>query len=136
MTFGGAIRSCFSKYATFSGRAPRSEYWYFTLFFYLIYFAYFALDAIASQMPEVPARIIFAGAISLIFIIALLASILPHISVMVRRLHDTDRSGWWYWIALVPLVGAILLLVWFCTKGTEGPNRYGTDPFDKAHVFS
>jgi len=57
-----------------------------------------------------------------------LASFLPAISVIVRRLHDTDRSGWWYWIGLIPLVGAILLLVWFCTRGTSGPNRFGPDP--------
>ena len=53
---------------------------------------------------------------------------LPHLAVMVRRLHDTGRSGWWYWIALIPLIGAILLLVWFCSRGTVGSNQYGSDP--------
>ena len=57
---------------------------------------------------------------------------------MVRRLHDTDRSGWWYWIALIPLIGAILLIVWFCSRGTEGANRYGADTLggDIGQVFS
>ncbi|HHB81462.1 MAG TPA: DUF805 domain-containing protein, partial [Aliiroseovarius sp.] len=58
----------------------------------------------------------------------MLATFLPNISVMVRRLHDTDRSGWWYWIVLVPLIGFILLIVWFASKGTTGDNRFGPDP--------
>ena len=57
-----------------------------------------------------------------------LAVLLPSIAVQVRRLHDIDRTGWWWWIVLVPLLGWILLLVWDCTPGTEGPNRYGDDP--------
>ena len=57
-----------------------------------------------------------------------LALLLPSIAVQVRRLHDLDRTGWWCWIVLVPLLGSILLLVWDCTPGTEGPNRYGADP--------
>jgi uncharacterized membrane protein YhaH (DUF805 family) len=60
--------------------------------------------------------------------LAALTNLLPGISVTVRRLHDTDRSGWWYWIGLIPLVGAILLLIWFCTRGTDGANRFGPDP--------
>jgi uncharacterized membrane protein YhaH (DUF805 family) len=54
-----------------------------------------------------------------------LATILPGVAVMVRRLHDIDRSGWWWLIAFIPLVGAILLIVWLCTRGTPGPNRFG-----------
>jgi uncharacterized membrane protein YhaH (DUF805 family) len=58
----------------------------------------------------------------------MLAVLLPGIAVSIRRLHDTDRSGWWLLIVLVPLVGAILLIVWYCTEGTRGPNRFGADP--------
>ena len=64
---------------------------------------------------------------ALLWLLAL-GNFLPAVSVTVRRLHDTDHSGWWYWIAFVPLVGAILLLIWVCTRGTSGPNRFGADP--------
>jgi uncharacterized membrane protein YhaH (DUF805 family) len=114
MTFGQAIRSCYSNYATFSGRAPRSEYWYFTLYHFLI--VMFCVAAFPF------------GISNLLLGISLVVNILPAISVMVRRLHDTDHSGCWYWIAFVPLVGVILLLIWFCTRGTFGANRFGPDP--------
>jgi uncharacterized membrane protein YhaH (DUF805 family) len=57
-----------------------------------------------------------------------LALLLPYLGIAVRRLHDTDRSGWWILIGLVPIVGIILLIVWYCTAGTAGPNTYGPDP--------
>jgi uncharacterized membrane protein YhaH (DUF805 family) len=135
MSFAEAIRSCYGKYATFSGRARRSEYWFFQLFFWLVYIAFFALIGVGNAFPQGATRGLFVGLVGLAFIAFVLGSFLPHLSVLVRRLHDGDRSGWWYWIALVPLVGAILLLVWFCTKGTDGSNRYGPDPFDPAHEF-
>lgn len=118
MTFGQAVRSCYSNYATFSGRAARSEYWFFVLFQCLAGFVCGLL------MPFGIGRALLG--------LFLLANFLPAISVMVRRLHDTDRSGWWYWIALIPLVGAILLLIWFCTRGTSGANRFGPDPLSGA----
>jgi uncharacterized membrane protein YhaH (DUF805 family) len=114
MTFGEAIRSCYSNYANFSGRASRSEYWFFTLYHFLI---------VSFCMVGFP----FGLGYSLL-LLSLIANFLPSISVLVRRLHDTGRSGWWYWIALVPLVGPILLLIWLCTRGTFGGNEYGPDP--------
>lgn len=114
MTFTQAIRSCYANYTTFSGRAPRSEYWLFVL--------YQCLIGVACGLL-VPFGI--GRALLWLFV---LANLLPGICVTVRRLHDTDRSGWWYWIALIPLVGAILLLIWFCTRGTSGANRFGPDP--------
>ena len=114
MTFGEAIRSCYSNYATFSGRAPRSEYWFFTLYHSLI---------VLVCMAGFP----FGLGYSLLAL-SFLANFLPSLSVLVRRLHDTGRSGWWYWIVLVPLVGPILVLVWLCTRGTFGGNGYGHDP--------
>jgi uncharacterized membrane protein YhaH (DUF805 family) len=112
VTFWQAITSCYSKYATFSGRASRSEYWYFTLYHTLLV-ACFAL------MPSVLGTMLLA--------LSLIGNFLPALSVLVRRLHDTDRSGWWYWIALVPLLG-LILIIWFCTRGTAGDNRFGADP--------
>ena len=114
MRFGEAVRSCYSQYATFSGRAARSEYWFFVLFQCLITIACWLL-------------IPFGLGHMLLWLFAL-GNFLPALSVTVRRLHDTDHSGWWYWIVFVPLVGAILLLIWFCTRGTPGTNRFGPDP--------
>ena len=114
VTFEQAVRSCYSNYVTFSGRAARSEYWFFVLFQCVITLICWILIPFGLGRT-------FLGLFAL-------ASFLPAISVTVRRLHDTDRSGWWYWIGLVPLVGAILLLIWFCTRGTSGANRFGPDP--------
>jgi len=113
--FVTAIKTCFGKYATFSGRAVRSEFWYFTLFNWLF------------QLP----LMIFDEALGTPFaIITMLVLLLPGVAVAVRRLHDTDRSGWWYLILLIPLIGVILFIVWACSKGTAGPNRFGDDPLD------
>lgn len=118
MTFEQAVRSCYSNYVTFSGRAARSECWFFVLFQCLIEFACGLL------MPFGIGQVLLS-----LFVIA---NFLPGISVTVRRLHDIDRSGWWCWIALIPLVGTILLLIWLCTRGTSGANRFGPDPLSGA----
>ena len=121
MTFGEAVKSCFGKYATLRGRASRSEFWYFELFGLIMVVGFSALSAILGKT-------LTTYVIEPLYAIYMLGILLPAISVTVRRLHDRDKSGWWYWIALVPLVGAILLLVWFCQKGTDGDNRFGPDP--------
>lgn len=137
MGFADAVRSAFSKYATFSGRARRAEFWWFALFQFLGNIAAGVLDAVVfgvSVMPpavdlesgtgfEVFTPSVFGGAFAL-------ATIIPAISVAVRRLHDLDRSGWWWWLWLIPIVGWIVLLVWYVSRGTVGPNRFGTDPID------
>ncbi len=113
MSFGEAIRRCIDEYVTFSGRARRSEFWYFVLFTLLVSIAANALDAaIGTEVVS------FLVALALLF---------PGVSVTVRRLHDKDKSGWWYWLFLVPLVGVIILLVWFVQRGTVGENKYGLD---------
>lgn len=120
MGFGEAITSVLKNYATFTGRAPRSEYWFWALFFLIICIVTSILDAAIfpwSSFGEGP-----------VSLIASLGLILPNISVGVRRLHDIDRSGWWLPIILIPLVGIIVFLVWACTRGTLGPNRFGPDP--------
>ena len=102
---------------TFSGRAARSQYWYFVLFNFLGGLILGAFDAAVLNAPE--------GLLSNIFALALL---LPNIAVAVRRLHDLNKSGWWLLIALVPVLGTILLIYWFCQRGTAGDNQYGADP--------
>lgn len=115
-TFGTSISICFSKYATFAGRAPRAEMWWFELFNILVHIGL----VIAAAGFDSASLSIVSGVFGL-------ATLLPMISVNVRRLHDINRSGWWYWIILVPVVGVILLLVWACTRGTRGPNDYGPE---------
>ena len=116
-SFGTAVKICLRRYAQFEGRAPRSEYWWFALF-----------TVLASIVADILDSAFLHGGFGLISDLVWLALLLPSIAVQVRRLHDIDRTGWWWWIVLVPLLGWILLLVWNCTPGTEGPNRYGDDP--------
>lgn len=114
MSFGQAIAAGFSNYVNFSGRASRSEYWYWILFYVIAIMVCVAIDAMIGR----------AVTVGLFAIVALL----PTIAVQVRRLHDLDRSGWWILLHFIPLVGPIILLVWYCTPGTPGPNRFGPDP--------
>lgn len=103
------------KYAVFNGRARRKEYWMFVLFYILIYVGLFVVESLVGS----------PGILVLIFALGLLV---PSIAVSIRRLHDTDRSGWWILIGFVPLVGGIVLLVFMCLDGTSGANQYGPDP--------
>jgi uncharacterized membrane protein YhaH (DUF805 family) len=117
MGFGEAISSGFRNYVNFSGRAPRSEYWFWSLFTSLVSLAAGIFDlAIAAGTGFSPFSTI-AG----------LGLILPGIAVSVRRLHDLDRTGWWL-LLIFTGIGGILLLIWDCMKGTDGPNRFGSDP--------
>lgn len=126
MNFLQAVATCFRKYAVFSGRAARSEYWYFVLFYTLGHIAASILDAVILRTPNSQ---VFSSLFDLILF-------LPFLGVEIRRLHDVDRSGWWVFISLT-IVGLIYpLLVWKCRKGTVGPNRYGDDPFGFDWVVS
>jgi len=115
MGFSEAVKSVFSKYATITGRACRSEYWYFTLF-YIIVYAVLAL--ISVIMP-------FLIILSIVFGIAI---IIPSLTVSIRRLHDRNQSGWWLLVGLIPMIGGIIMLIWFAMRGTDGPNDFGDDP--------
>jgi uncharacterized membrane protein YhaH (DUF805 family) len=115
MTFPEAITSCFRNFFEFKGRASRSEYWYFILFSFLANMLANAIEAMA------PADGALVGLVSL-------ALFFPSLAVLFRRLHDTDRSGWWWLLSFVPLIGWIVLIVFNVTKGTAGPNRFGDDP--------
>ena len=114
MGFGQAISSGFSNYVNFSGRACRSEYWYWILFIIIA-------DIVAGIID-------YAIGIQVVTGLFGLATLLPNLAVAIRRLHDLDRTGWWIFIGLIPLVGWIILIIWYCTRGTAGPNRFGPDP--------
>lgn len=105
MTFGESIQTCFSKYADFKGRAARSEYWWWALF---IFIATMAAGVINDKVSALVS----------------LATFLPSIAVCARRLHDTNRSGWWQLIGLIPLIGWIVLIYWLVQEAKE-PNRFG-----------
>ena len=116
MNIAEAIVSGFQNYVNFSGRAPRSEYWYWTLFAFLVGIVADILDGILFHGIHTPFSLITA-----------LVLLLPGIAVSVRRLHDIDRTGWWLLIAFT-IIGLLLLLYWDCVKGTSGRNRFGDDP--------
>ncbi|MEU4568963.1 DUF805 domain-containing protein [Micromonospora sp. NPDC023956] len=129
MSFTAAVRSVLSQYVGFGGRARRAEYWWFALFSILVGIVAAILDMVLGTD--------FEGASSsggLVGLIVSLAILLPSLAVAVRRLHDTDRSGWWMLLGLVPIIGAIVLLVFFVQDGTPGPNRFGPSP--KHHTAS
>ncbi|MFG3557629.1 DUF805 domain-containing protein [Micromonospora sp. NPDC047557] len=122
MSFGAAIKSVLSQYVGFTGRARRSEYWWFALFTVLVSIAAAILDSVLGL------TFVEGSTSGVIGLIASLLLLLPTLAVAVRRLHDTDRTGWWVLIGLVPLVGAIVLIVFFVQDGTPGANRFGPSP--------
>jgi uncharacterized membrane protein YhaH (DUF805 family) len=109
------------KYAEFNGRSRRKEYWMFVLFQMIFAIVAMLLDNVLGLASES----IGYGPIYGVFALAMF---LPGLAVSVRRLHDVNKSGWMMLIALIPLIGAIWLLVLFVTEGTRGPNKYGLDP--------
>lgn len=166
MGFGAAVATCFNKYANFNGRARRSEYWWWFLFVILLSIGVSFVAGIADAAAGTKS---FGSLLSVLLDLALL---LPNIAVAVRRLHDLNRSGWWYagpvvivlfmlalavpvfiriaqnrtngydpmdgvpssafiiigLLGFVEAVYGIVLLVWFCMRGTNGQNRFGPDP--------
>ena len=124
--FGGAIATCLRKYVVFRGRARRPEYWYWLLFQVLLTILALALDAATFDRTWGPFHLT-----------ADLGLFLPTLAVMVRRLHDTDTSGWWVVIpligiaippiAVIALIGWIALFVQTCRRGTAGANRFGPE---------
>ena len=122
MTFVESVKTCLSKYADFSGRATRSEYWWFYLAFILFYIAGLVLAGILSSISETLGLIGFG-----IVGIGALGFILPSLAAGVRRLHDVDKSGWFLLLGLIPIVG-LVLLYFFVIPGTPGDNRFGPAP--------
>ena len=104
-SFIGAIKTCFNKYATFEGRAGRSEYWFWYLFTLIVGLA--------------------IGWIPVLGWIVSLATIIPSLAVFVRRMHDIGRSGFWFFIGLIPIIGWIWIILLLCQPSQEGENEYG-----------
>jgi uncharacterized membrane protein YhaH (DUF805 family) len=123
MNFQQAVQSGFSNYTNFRGRAARSEFWWWQLFIVLGGIVATLLDLFAnsSALGGSPLTTLFW-----------LVTIIPDLAVTVRRLHDTDSSGWWILLALIPLIGMVVLIVWWCLEGSKGYNRFGADPLQPA----
>jgi uncharacterized membrane protein YhaH (DUF805 family) len=120
MKFTESVKTVYSKYATFSGRATRSEYWWFVLFWYAIILCAVLLGVATGIDKPILALIGIFGAISFI----------PIVALRVRRLHDIGKSGWWIFLGLVPYIGGFILFL-FSVIGSDGENEYGPDPFDE-----
>jgi uncharacterized membrane protein YhaH (DUF805 family) len=116
MSIQESVSTCFSKYATFQGRAPRSEYWWWALFCVIVTAILLGLGAALMGDSSIP---------WIVFSLFMLAIILPSLAVTVRRLHDSDHSGWWYFIQLVPAIGGLWFLYFMVIGGSPGPNRFG-----------
>ena len=112
---------CWKQYADFSGRARRKEYWIFSLINYIIIFFLYILQIV---MIESTLWLIFP----IIFFLYAVAVFLPGLAVNIRRLHDIGKSGWWYLIYLIPLIGAIWLTVLMCLDSEPGENQWGENP--------
>ena len=128
MGFGEAISSGFRKYADFSGRALRSEYWWWTLFTWIVYSvvgSIWGVSLVSSMVGDGDGVGAVGGFLWFVVSIGLL---IPSLAVFVRRMHDTGRSGWWWFIGLIPLVGFIVLLVFLVEEGSPSANQYGEPP--------
>lgn len=125
------------KYADFTGRARRTEFWLFALLVFLIEIVFMALlsavggSAMVMGDPAAAAAVPMTGAIGAVLfahLAVMLALLVPSLAVTFRRLHDTNRRGWWILIGMIPLIGAVVLFIFYLLDGTPGPNRFGDDP--------
>lgn len=119
MSFKDSVQTVLTqKYATFGGRARRSELWWFALFAFLVTLVAAIVDVVLNSY--------------LVEAVVFLALLVPYLAVGARRLHDTGRSGWWQLIGFVPLVGTIVLIVFWVQEGQPGSNAYGANPKGEA----
>ena len=123
MNFQVAVIKCLRKYFSWEGRASRSEFWFFHLFFLLVVIVH-ALT---------PREIVFLNIALFLFYLGLFP---PSVAVSVRRLHDLNKEGTWLLLMLVPAVGALILIVGFCNRGTVGDNRFGPDPLPRTRAVA
>ena len=116
MSFQEAIKAVLGNYAKFDGRARRSEYWYWVL------------AVVIAEIVILGIRTVAEGLGQILYIALILAVLVPSIAVAIRRLHDTGRSGWWILIGLIPIIGAIVLIVFYVQDSAPGANEYGPSP--------
>jgi uncharacterized membrane protein YhaH (DUF805 family) len=124
MTFGEAVNSVLSQYATFAGRASRSEFWRWVVVFVLLTLVTRMIDGamFASSIRE---GLYVRGVWQPLTFITILALFLPNMALAVRRLHDIGRSGWWLLLMVIPFIGPLVLLYWYVQPSEDGPNQFG-----------
>ena len=121
MTFTESVSVCFKKYFVFEGRASRSEYWWFQL---IVAPAYIIFEITDSESSPV----------SFLFLVITLLTLIPAISAGVRRLHDTNKSGFYLLLSFIPFIGGLIVLFFLITQGTKGKNRFGADPIVRKKI--
>ena len=131
MNFTEAVKAYFLKWNDFRSRSSRSEYWWATLFITLASFPVglivgFVIGFLTAGFSETTTDIVLAIVMLPVQIFIIIAST----CLVIRRLHDVDKSGWWYLI-IFTIIGMIPLLIWYCSKGTDGDNRFGKDPLEQ-----
>ena len=124
MNFSQAVSSFFTRWKDFNGRSSRSEYWWATFFVILTSIFTNILTLFLGLSPSIVAIIVL-----LLIVIFSLFLTIASLALVVRRLHDTNKSGWWYLI-IFTIIGVLPLLYWYCKKGDEGENRFGSNPLD------
>ena len=130
MSFGQAVQSYFQNYVNFDGRAPRSAYWWVVVFNILVAIVAMILDnmlGLTFSMTMPTGEVVSMG-YGYIYMLTMLGLLLPCLSLSFRRLHDINKSAWWFLLCFIPFIGAIVLIIWFCMRGTVGDNRFGPDP--------
>ncbi|MEI8081674.1 MAG: DUF805 domain-containing protein [Actinomycetes bacterium] len=132
MGFGTAVSTCFSKYATFSGRARRSEFWYWVLFLFIVLIITNILDSLLGTKITFStvggaSSTTYYNNVGWITLVAELLLFLPGLAVQVRRLHDTGRSGWWWWLNIICCIGTLILFIMYLGDSTTD-NKYGPSP--------
>jgi len=138
MSFMDSVKTVFGKYATFSGRALRSEFWWYVLFIFIAQIVLGMVDRtifgpselmnMSSTGMQEGMSFSFSYQPQPITGIFMLATLVPSLAVGARRLHDTGRSGWWQLIGIIPLIGIIVLIIFWASQGKEDENQYGANP--------
>ena len=132
MDFQTALRSFWKRYRDFRGRSRRSEYWFIQLFLVVTNIAVATID-LALMGWDVD-RFIANGGGGIVGLVWILVTIVPAVAVLVRRLHDTGKSGWWALVGFLPLVGAVVLLVFTVTDSSPGENKFGLSPKESSDL--
>ena len=125
MNFLNAVKSYFVRWNDFKTRSSRSEYWWATLFSVLVSLVSELVNVAIASNPSA-----LTLTIAILVLILLIFMMIASLALVVRRLHDIDKSGWWY-LLIFTIIGIIPLIIWFCSKGTEGENRFGENPLSE-----
>ena len=139
MSFGQAVSTCFKKYAVFKGRASRSEFWYWVLFYIIVSIVLNIIDSLFGWQINTVTNTDTGNSLTTVYnpgwlsVIWALVIVLPSLAVSVRRLHDVGKSGWWWWLGIICCIGPLILLFAFYIKeGEAGENQYGPPPGNPA----